>query len=130
MKSPFKEDHTMVFMGGFAAGTTTEELKEKLEQYNAKMVRCSGISYRNYGWSFVTLATSEQADRLVKNSPIVLRDRNIDIRPFINRTRVRNHMNNRPTDEQLIERMVEILKDKKEGLSVAQMQTTIFHIFQ
>ena len=90
-KSPFKEDHVSVFMGGFAQGTTTEQLKNALHELNVKMIECSGISYRNYGWSFVTLANSKQAEYLINISPITIGNRSIDIRPFINRRRVRNH---------------------------------------
>src|SRR5687768_16814112 len=127
MKSPFKEDHAMVFMGGFASGTTVEELKQKLKQSDIKMIRCSVIYYPYYyGWSFVTLSTSEEAIHLIKHSPIILKNRNIDIRPFMNHKRVRNDINYCPKDDELLQLMISILYHKKEGLSVTQIQTKIF----
>ncbi|ETO12779.1 hypothetical protein RFI_24595 [Reticulomyxa filosa] len=88
IKSPFKEDHRIVFMGGFAYGTSTKELEDALAKYDAKMVDCKGISFRNYGWSFVKLETPQQAEDLIARSPIQIRGRNIDVRPFIDRRRV------------------------------------------
>jgi len=75
-------------MGGFAHGTTVNELRDKLASMGVEMIECSGINFRNYGWSFVCVRTSKQADYLVSQSPIVLRNRNIDVRPFIDRQKV------------------------------------------
>ncbi|ETO28294.1 hypothetical protein RFI_08840 [Reticulomyxa filosa] len=146
IKSPFKEDHRTVFMGGFAHGTSTKELEDALAEYGAKMIDCKGISFRNYGWSFVTVETPQQAEDLIARSPIQIRGRNIDVRPFIDRKRVvsfverkeevnqlqdfKNHQQNRPSPKKLLIAVLDAVQQNPSGLTVAQMQTNLFHKFQ
>ncbi|ETO33672.1 hypothetical protein RFI_03423 [Reticulomyxa filosa] len=75
-------------MGGFAYGTSVKELEDALAMYDVKVADCKGISYRNYGWSFVKVENAQQAQKLVACSPIEIRGRTIDVRPFIDRKRV------------------------------------------
>jgi hypothetical protein len=95
-----------------------------------KVIDCKGISYRNYGWSFVKVETPEQAEQLATYSPIQIRGRNIDVRPFIDRKRVKNHQQNRPSANELLDAVLEAVHQTPSGLTVAQIQTNLFHKFQ
>lgn len=108
--SPYEEDQRSLFMGGFAHGTRIYDLKLELKKLGVEYIHSSGISFRNYGWSFVTVATVEQAKYLIKISPITICNRNIDVRPFIDRQRVKNHTQNRPSDSVLIEALLDIFQ--------------------
>ena len=96
------------------------------------MVSSSGISYRNYGWSFVTLSSAKEAQYLVSISPLVIAGRNIDVRPFINRQRVKNHISNKPSVEAMLNAMVDLFNTHKissYGLTVADIQSKLFRTF-
>ncbi len=119
-QSPFKEDHVSVFMGGFSHGTTIEDLRRELAKKGVTMISSSGISYRNYGWSFVTLSNDKEAQYLISISPIQIMGRNIDVRPFINRQRIRNHIGNKPSNKIMLESMIDLisLQEQVQGLTV------------
>jgi len=127
--SPFREDACSVFMGGFSHGTTVEDLRAELAKLGVKMLSSSGISYRNYGWSFVTLSSAADARHLMSISPIKIWGRSIDIRPFIDRERVRNHCANKPKDEAIIAALTEMLQRESDGLTLAEVQSRLFRVF-
>eukprot|EP01084_Bolivina_argentea_P316454 548545_1 len=128
-QSPFKEDHVSVFMGGFGQGTTVDDLRIELAKKGITMISCSGISYRNYGWSFVTLSNDKEAQYLISVSPIQIGGRMIDVRPFINRQRVRNHIANKPSNLAMLRAMIDLFEDANDGLTVAEIQSKLFRKF-
>ena len=128
VKSPFEQDHRKVFVGGIPPNTTVEELTKELAMLGIHVVECNGITYRSYGWSYLTLATSEQAERLMQMSPIKIRGRNIDIRPFIDRGNAEQHLQNKPKDHEMLETIIQIVQasGRSLGLDMAQLQARLY----
>ena len=139
-------------MGGFRSTTTTDEIKRELkEKYNVTMMTATQLCFRNYGWTFVTLCTSKEAESLVKQSPITLCNAKIDVRFFIDRQKVANHVHNKPNDENILQAIIaelecymspltrlvgnikngnNLLLAQQQGLSIGELQTRLFRKFR
>ena len=105
-------------MGGFRSTTTTDEIKrELLEKYSVTMTTATQLCFRNYGWTFVTLSTSIEAESLVKQSPITLCNAKIDVRFFIDRQKVANHVHNKPDDLKILNAIIQELESNMSPLS-------------
>ena len=90
VKPSFKEDQNRVLMDCFRSTTTTDKIKgELLEKYNVTMTTATIMRY-------ITLKTSNEAESLLKQSPITLCNAKIVVRWFIDRQRVPNHAHNKP----------------------------------
>eukprot|EP01083_Nonionella_stella_P093365 261638_1 len=125
-KSPFLEDHQSVFMGGFPHGTTVNDIRRELIKMGFVVIDCTEIKYRKFGFSWVTLSTTAEADYLVQMSPIKMFGMRIDIRPFINREKQRCKM---PSDAIILRTMIRLLSDATNvnvGLTFGDVQVMLF----
>ena len=66
------------------------------------MTTATQLCFRNYGWTFVTLKTSSETESLVKQSPIISCNAEMDIQFFIDRQKVANHVHNKPNDNEIL----------------------------
>eukprot|EP01083_Nonionella_stella_P111169 325964_1 len=126
-RSPFFEDHCSVFMGGFKHGTTVQDIHRALSDLGgADVISCTEIKYRKFGFSWVTLSSTKEADYLIGMSPVKMLGANIDIRPFINRER---QQKDRPKDEVILKTMIELLLNGSQtsiGLSIRELQPLLY----
>lgn len=127
--SPFREDRNTVFLGGIPKGLTSRFLAGLLKEWGVTVKKCSPIEYRQFGWSYVTLSSPEEAQWLISKSPIRIRDRYVDVRPFLNRRRIVNHVANKPSYEELLSAMMNLVDRRPDGLSVAEVQVHLFRRF-
>eukprot|EP01083_Nonionella_stella_P075724 205950_1 len=123
-KSPFFEDHCSVFMGGFARNVETQDIRRELHAMGVIVISCTEIKRRKYGYSWVTLSSVKDADRLLGMSPIPMLGTYIDVRPFINRNKQRQE---KPDHKVILETVVELLrKGGRTGLSVREIQPALY----
>merc|ERR1712154_758234 len=61
-------------------------------------------------------------------SPIQIMGRNIDVRPFINRQRIKNHIANKPSPHCMLQAIIQFLHNQQ-SLTVADIQSKLFRKF-
>eukprot|EP00483_Globobulimina_turgida_P006187 UN06197 len=78
------------------------------------------MKYRKFGYSWVTLSTSKDADKLIRLSPIQIKGNGIDVRPFINREK----QGKKPNTKIILDAMIKLLlkNENKNGLSIRDIQ--------